>query len=90
MTRDFQLALTSGALYAASEIWLGQKFPLAKPIPLPVRMAVAGGLAVLAVVLAGKIVGAGTAHCDCGWSWDVIPNDPDPLLCHKCGSYAHT
>lgn len=56
MTRDMKIAAGSAALYALVEMWLGQQYPLAKPVPLPVRMAVAGGLAFLTVVLAEKVV----------------------------------
>lgn len=26
--------------------------------------------------------------CPCGWSWRTVPGDPEPLLCHECGSQA--
>jgi hypothetical protein len=24
-------------------------------------------------------------RCECGWEWDVLPDDPEPLTCHRCG-----
>lgn len=86
MSRDLKIAVGASALYAGIEIWLGQKYPLKSPVSLPLRMAVAGGLTFLTVMLAEKLVGGGTVHCGCGWSWDVVDDDPNPLLCHKCGS----
>jgi len=56
MTRDMKIAAASAAMYAASEVYLGKKYPLKDPMPLPARMAVAGGLAFLTVVLAEKIL----------------------------------
>lgn len=61
MNRDLQLALTAGALYAGAEVFLGERYPLRDPMPLPVRMGVAGGLAVLCVVVASHLVNARTA-----------------------------
>lgn len=58
MNRDLQLALTAGALYAGAEVFLGERYPLRDPMPLPVRMGVAGGLAVLCVVAASKVLRA--------------------------------
>lgn len=56
MSRDLQIAGTAAALYAATEIYLGHKYPLRDPMPLPTRMAVAGGLAFLTVIVAEKLV----------------------------------
>lgn len=56
MNRDTKLAATAGLVYAGAEVWLGRKYPLAQPMPLPARMAVAGGLAVLSVLLASRLV----------------------------------
>ena len=58
MNRDMKLALAAGAVYAGAEVFLGEQYPLRDPVSLPVRMAVAGGLAVLATLLASQLVGA--------------------------------
>lgn len=51
-----QLALGAGLFYAASEIYLGDKFPLRDPVPLPTRMLFSGGLATLCVLVAAKVL----------------------------------
>lgn len=56
MSHDLKLALGAGALYAAAEVYLGDRYPLRDPFPLPARMAVAGGLAVLCVMVAAQFV----------------------------------
>lgn len=56
MNRDLQLAFAAGALYAGAEVFLGERYPLRDPFPLPTRMAVAGGLAVLCVLVASQFV----------------------------------
>lgn len=56
MRHELKVDATSAALYAAAEVWLGKKYPLRDPMPLPARMAVAGGLAFLTIVVAEKLV----------------------------------
>jgi hypothetical protein len=56
MTRDTKLALGAAAVAAAIEYPLGQKFPLAQPVAITTRMAVAGGLAFASVLVAAYFV----------------------------------
>lgn len=56
MSRDLQVAGASAALYALAETYLGKRYPLRDPMPLTARMAVAGGLAFLTVVVAQKLI----------------------------------
>ena len=55
--RAWKTAVVAGIVYALAEYPLGEKYPLAKPIDLPTRMAVSGGLAVVSVLIASIIVG---------------------------------
>lgn len=56
LSRDLQLALVAGVIYAGTEVYLGDRYPLRDPIPLPTRMAFAGGLAVLCTLAASLLV----------------------------------
>lgn len=56
MTRDMKIAATSAAMYAATEIYLGKKYPLKEDFPLGTRMAVAGGIAFLCVIASEKLI----------------------------------
>lgn len=56
MTRDMKLALGAAAVAAAIEYPLGQKFPLATPVAITNRMAVAGGLAFVGVLVAAQFI----------------------------------
>lgn len=56
MTRDFKVAAVSSAIYAATEIYLGKKYPLKEEVSLGTRMAFAGGIAFLCVTLAEKMI----------------------------------
>lgn len=58
MTRDMKIAVGAALIYAGAEVFLGERFPLRDPVPLTTRMAVAGGLAAVCVLLAGHLVGA--------------------------------
>jgi hypothetical protein len=55
MTRDTKLALGAAAVAAAIEYPLGQKYPLAQPVDITTRMAVAGGLAFVGVLVAAQL-----------------------------------
>jgi hypothetical protein len=54
----FPYAITAFALAALLEYPLGKRYPLAKPIRLSTRMAVAGGLAFVSTYAAYYIVSA--------------------------------
>lgn len=56
MNRDMKLALGAAAVAAAIEYPLGQKFPLATPVSITTRMAVAGGLAFVGVLVAAQLM----------------------------------
>ena len=60
MNTNRTLQLATGAAVVASiiEYPLGQKYPLATPVSLPVRMAVAGGLAFVGVIVASYLLDA--------------------------------
>ena len=55
--RAWKTALLAGVVYAAAEYPLGETYPLAKPIDLSTRMAVAGGLAIVSVLVAEWLLG---------------------------------
>lgn len=56
MNRDTKLALGAAAVAAAIEYPLGQKFPLAQPVAITTRMAVAGSLAFVGVLVAAQLL----------------------------------
>ena len=56
MTRDTKLALGAAAVAAAIEYPLGQKYSLVEPVALTTRMAVAGALAFVGVMVAAQLV----------------------------------
>ena len=56
MNNTTKLALGAAAVAAAIEYPLGKKFPLATPVSLPTRMAVAGGLAFIGVLVASRFI----------------------------------
>lgn len=57
-TGPFPYAITAFAVAALLEYPLGKRFPLRDPVSLPVRMAVAGGLAFVGTYAAFHIVSA--------------------------------
>lgn len=57
MNPTTKLALTAGLVAAALEIPLAKRYPLATPVSAPVRLAFAGGLAFLGVVIAARLLG---------------------------------
>lgn len=56
MNRTTKLALGAAAVAAAIEYPLAKKFPLANPVSLSTRMAVAGGLAFIGVFVAAQFL----------------------------------
>lgn len=56
MNKNMKLALGAAAVAAAIEYPLGQKYPLATPVSLSTRMAVAGGLAFVGVLVAAQFI----------------------------------
>lgn len=55
-TNHLKLATGAALVAAAIEYPLGQKYPLATPVSLPTRMAVAGGLAFIGVLVAAQFI----------------------------------
>lgn len=56
MTNTTKLALGAAAVAAAIEYPLSQKYPLAEPVPVGNRMAVAAGLTFVGVIVASWFV----------------------------------
>jgi len=56
VNKELKLATGAALVAAAIEYPLGKKYPLATPVGLPVRMAVAGGLAFVGVLVASRFI----------------------------------
>lgn len=56
MNKELKLATGAALVAAAIEYPLGRKFPLATPVSLPTRMAVAGALAFVGVMVAARFI----------------------------------